>query len=92
MFFTLTKSQKEQNEVKAWGKNARSLNVIKFDVTKIKNMSDALLLVNRKKGDFLLVEKLQIDIQQMLHKLMLHQHCIKCKLMSVPLLTMKISQ
>ena len=43
-------------------KNARNLNFITSDATKVKKTSLALLMVNGKKGDFLLVENWQLDV------------------------------
>ena len=41
--FLITKSQKGQNEVKMQDKNVRNLNLIKSDMTKVKNLSCSLI-------------------------------------------------
>ena len=43
LFFTITKSQKGQNEVKTRDKNATNFNFIKSDGNKIKNLSRSLI-------------------------------------------------
>ena len=44
-------------------KNARKLNFMKYDATKVKKKNSfALLMVNGLKGVFLLVEKWQLDV------------------------------
>ena len=42
-FFSIRKSQKGEKEVKTRDKNARNVNVIKSDATKIKNLSGSLI-------------------------------------------------
>ena len=93
-FLTKTKSQKGQiSEVKRWDKNARNLKFIKSDATKVNNVSRSLIGL-WKKGDFLLVEKCQIDIWLFLNSPFSFVASISHKLkiyVFVCLLTMKLA-